>query len=131
MRKIISLLLLLFLGGCAISGQSLKDHNLINMFYAKKDYHKVGKKIADMSNFCESGVYIVEYKNMDSIKKSVVDLKGRYANYYYMHVEIEGVGENESKISVYHYMNTKVTRNMGQAIESWVNADSKECVSGF
>ena len=132
MRRVyLAVVLPVILAGCATSGKAVKDHNLINVFYADMPHPKTAGIVADMSSYCSSGLFDVEHNDLNNIGVSTVDLKNKHANHYYLHVEVEAAGSNKSKVAVYHFQNTRVTREMGKAVESWVLNNSKVCVPGF
>ncbi|MFS1437379.1 hypothetical protein [Shewanella sp. 10N.286.48.A6] len=132
MRKIVCAALFpLMVVGCASSGKAVKEHNLINIFYAELPHEKAAGIVADMSTYCGSGIFDVEHNDLNSIGMSTIDLKNKNANHYYMHIEVEAADKNKSKLSVYHYLNTSVTRDMGKTIENWVVNGSRECIQGF
>ena len=87
--------------------------------------------MADTSKYCESGTFVIEHKDFNSIGLSIVDLKAKHVNHYYARIEIETIDTSTSKVSVYHFQNTDITHQMGKAIEEWVTNNSKECVPGF
>ncbi|WP_422491046.1 hypothetical protein [Endozoicomonas sp. ALE010] len=103
----------------------------MNIFYTDHSYIEAAKIVADLSVYCESGIFTVESKNFETLKKSTVDLRNRHAQHYYMHVEIEFVENNKSKVSIYNLLNNSQTKQQAIVIESWLNNKSTECVPRF
>ncbi|HCG5470956.1 TPA: hypothetical protein NJZ87_001100 [Vibrio parahaemolyticus] len=129
--KLVSSSLALFVAGCVTSPIELKEHNLLNVFDSQLSYVGASEIIKDMATYCDSGIFVVEYHDFATLSKASIDLKNKNANNYFMHIEVEGQRDNGSKVSVYHYMNTSVTRTMSKAIEKWVTEGSQSCVPGF
>jgi len=127
----LSLLLLAVISGCTVSGRAVKEHNLLNVFFADESHEKVAGVITDMSRYCDTGVFVVESKYLSNINKSVIDYRVKNGAQYFMHIEVEETGNRKSKVSIYHYMNTAVTKNMARKIEDWVISGEKDCVNGF
>ena len=131
MRVVCLVVLLGVLSGCATSGSGVKEYNLLAVFDADMGHAEAANVVADMSRYCDSGIFKVEKKNLESINKSVVDLKNENADHYYLHVEFTQDESGGSKVSVFHVMDTEVTRGMADAIRQWVTEGSTECVQGF
>ena len=123
--------LFLLIGCGATTGVGVKDHNLISVFNSNMDSDKTTSIIFDMSKYCSSGLLDTEEYNLKSLNKSVIDykIKGKPSGYY-MHIEIEAIDQSHSKVSIYNYMNTEVTKKTAQTIEKWVNGSSKTCEQG-
>lgn len=84
-----------------------------------------------MSKYCSSNILELEAKDFAVIKKTTLDYKTKNGPHYFMRIEVDETGTDQSKITVYHYMDTQVTRKMATQVEQWVNNNSKECVRGF
>ncbi|EKO3952875.1 hypothetical protein K6U40_02000 [Vibrio fluvialis] len=121
----------ILLAGCVTGPKELKEHNLLGVFDSNKGYVQSSEIIRDMATYCDSGLFSVSYKNFDSLEKATISLKNKNMDYYYMYIEVEGTSSDTSKISVYHYMNTSVTRAMATKVEEWVTQGSRQCTQGF
>lgn len=129
---LLALIISMFAGCGAMNGTHVKDHNLLAVFDSNKNRKDIAEIVYDMSRYCGSGLYLVEKNSFNSMNKSSVDYKLKNDGYgYFMHVEINSIGDNKSKVSVYHYYGMDGQKDMAHAIENWVNKDSKECVPGF
>ena len=117
--------------GCATSGQAVKEHNLLNLFISQGTVKHSALTISEMSRYCSRNLLELETKEFPMLKKATLDYKVKNGNQYFMRIEVNESGINQSKISVYHYMNTEVTRNMATQVEKWVTNNSRECVPGF
>lgn len=136
MKKLLPFLLSAFIAtGCATSGQALKEERgPLNVFVSNQTTKQAATIINEMSRYCKKSSFTIETTEFAVIKKTSIDykLKNNFDQYYYwMRIEVEEIGVNQSKISIYNTLHTDVTRTMARQVEQWVNNNSRECVRGF
>ncbi len=129
--RIVSIALIVALSGCATSGQAVKDKNLLNVFVSQAQPSQAANVISEMSKYCSRNLLEQDVKEFKIINKFVIDYKVKNSSHYFMRIEVDATGLNQSKVSIFHIMDTEVTRNMARQVEKWVSGNSKECVLGF
>lgn len=132
MKKIVaSVLGGLFLAGCASTGQELTQDRPLNMFISLQAPTVVANTIFEMSKYCRTtyGARPLSPEPHPTLRRITLDYVTGAS--YFMRVEVDETGSNQSKVSVYHYHDNDITRGMARQIEAWVNSGSKQCAKGF
>lgn len=131
MKRSIFILAATLLASCANSPVAVKQKHFLGQFQVDNDHEHVSAVIAEMSQYCGTPIFKVKREVFPALHKSTVSTTDSGGHYYYLHVDVTQLKEQQSQVSIYHAMNTKVTQDMAQAVTQWVKQDSRECVGGF